>query len=326
MAVGQKKIGIAVVVIIEKLQTPAAQQASCRTDLARLVSEGKILLVMVEAEQLLIDIGNKQILPAVAVKVRGIYTHTRARRAVVSEGYACLQPNFLKGPVALVDKKEIRHRVVGHKQISPAVVIHVSCHHTKRLAGRFRDARFFADIRKRAVAVIVVEMAGSRFEDAWNAIEFLAQTIVAASRFLVVVNEAGNEQIELAVFIIVEPDGAGGPSRRRDSGFLGYVCERAVAVVVIEGVPGRIAGCEKIRRATVNEIDIHPAIIVVIEEHAAGANRLRQIAVCGQGVVVHPIDSRLLCHVGKDHWWRGSGLLRIKARSLGQEKDRDERE
>ena len=88
MAVGKKKIGIAIVVIIEKLQPPAAQQTSRWTNLARLVGEGEVLLVVVEAEQLLIDVGDKQILPAVAVKVRGIHTHTRTGGAVITEGYA----------------------------------------------------------------------------------------------------------------------------------------------------------------------------------------------------------------------------------------------
>src|SRR6266850_3346954 len=191
---------------------------------------------MIEAEQLLIDVGNKKILPAVAIKIRSIYTHPRAWRAVVTEGYARPQSDLFKGSVAFVDKKEIRHCVVCHKQIGPAVVVNVGRDHPKRLARRFRDARFFTNVGKRAIAVVMVEMAWPRFEYTWDAIEFLAQAIVAASSLLVVFDEAGDEQIELAVFIIIEPDRAGGPSWSRNSGFLSYVCERAVAIVVVENI------------------------------------------------------------------------------------------
>ncbi len=105
-------------------------------------------------------------------------------------------------------------------------------------------------------------MAWPRFEYAWDAIEFLAQAIVAASRLLVVFDEAGNEQIELGVFIMVEPDGARGPSWGRNSGFLGYVSECAVAVVVIENVT-----------AVARYIKIDPTVAVIITRGCAHAKR-----------------------------------------------------
>ena len=48
------------------------------------------------------------------------------------------------------------------------------------------------------------------------------------------VDEAADEQIEAAIVVIVEPDRAGGPSRRRYARFLRHIGESAVAIVVIE--------------------------------------------------------------------------------------------
>src|SRR6185436_8360151 len=105
------------------------------------------------------------------------------------------------------------------------------------------------------------------------------QPIIAATGFLVVVDEAGNEKIELAVLVIIEPDGAGGPSGRRDSGFLSYVCESAVAVVVIENVP-TIAG----------NVKIGAAVAVVITRGCAHTKRAARnsgfFSNIGKGAVV----------------------------------------
>ena len=59
MAVDKKQIGIAVVVVVEKLQTPATQQLSRRRDLTRLVREDQLALVVIETKKLVIDIRNE---------------------------------------------------------------------------------------------------------------------------------------------------------------------------------------------------------------------------------------------------------------------------
>src|SRR5262249_2262820 len=64
------------------------------------------------------------------------------------------------------------------------------------------------------------------------------QSRISAKRSLrfIVEDEAGDEEIELRVVVVIEPHGAGGPTRRRDARFLCYVSERAVAVVAIENI------------------------------------------------------------------------------------------
>src|SRR5262245_5261857 len=59
VAVGQDQVGVAVVVVIEELQSPAAQQSRRLGYFARLIDEGQVFLVVVKAEQLLVDVGDE---------------------------------------------------------------------------------------------------------------------------------------------------------------------------------------------------------------------------------------------------------------------------
>ncbi len=79
----------------------------------------------------------------------------------------------------------------------------------------------------------------------------------------VVLDVAGNEEIEQTVVIIVAPGGAGGPAAESDAGFFGEVCKRAVAIVVIETV-----------LAVVGDVDVRPAVVVVVRGGNAEAPTL----------------------------------------------------
>ncbi len=207
MSVGEDEIGIAVVVVVEELQPPAAQEARSLADLAGLVQEGEVFLVLVEAEEFLIDVGDEQVLPAVAVVVGGVNAHPRARRARVAEGHARGQADLLEPAAATVHEEEVGHRVVGDEEIEQPVVVHVGRDRGERLAERLRDAGLLAHVRERPVAVVVEEVAGPRLEDARDAVVASAHAVVAAEDRAVatVLDEAGDEEIELAVAVVVEP-------------------------------------------------------------------------------------------------------------------------
>jgi len=79
----------------------------------------------------------------------------------------------------------------------------------------------------------------------------------------VVLDVAGDEEIEQTVMVIVAPGGAGGPAAESDAGFFGDVCKRAVAIVVIETV-----------LAVVGDIDVRPAVVVVVRDGNAEAPAL----------------------------------------------------
>src|ERR1043166_7219473 len=126
MSVRENQIRIAVVVEVEEAQPPAAEQTRRWSNLARLVDECQVLLILIETEQLLIDVRDEQVLPTIAIDIRGIDSHSRARRTRVAVSDAREESDLFKLSVAFVHEEKIRERVVRHEEIHQAVVIHVS--------------------------------------------------------------------------------------------------------------------------------------------------------------------------------------------------------
>ena len=75
-----------------------------------------------------------------------------------------------------------------------------------------------------------------------------------------VVDEAADEEVELAIIVVIEPDGAGGPAWSGEPGFFGDVSERAVLVVFVQDAFA-VGGDEQVR----------PAVVVVIPDGDAHA-------------------------------------------------------
>src|ERR1700730_10802979 len=66
-------------------------------------------------------------------------------------------------------------------------------------------------------------------------------------------HKLADEQIEPAIVVVIEPDSAGRPSWSGDTGFLRYVCEGTVAVVVVQDVS-----------AILRDINVRKAIAIVV--------------------------------------------------------------
>src|SRR5215510_2470875 len=66
-------------------------------------------------------------------------------------------------------------------------------------------------------------------------------------------------------------------SATRDAGFVRYVCECAVAIVAVQGILDGRFWIVKIRWSTVDEIDVHPTVVVEVEEETAAATRLGKV-------------------------------------------------
>src|SRR5262249_59412616 len=73
-----------------------------------------------------------------------------------------------------------------------------------------------------------------------------------------------------------------------DSCFIGHVGERAVVVVVVKGVLERRGRRVEITGAAVDQVDVHPAVVVIVEEGASRAHGLRQVVSHRVSVVVRP--------------------------------------
>ena len=80
--------------------------------------------------------------------------------------------------------------------------------------------------------------------------------VVDAARFVQLFAEFGklaDKKIEAAIVVIVEPDSAGGPSRRSYPRFFGDVGKRAIAIVVIQNAA-----------AVLGDVKVGQAIAIVI--------------------------------------------------------------
>ena len=118
-----------------------------------------VLVVGVEREHLLIDIGDKQVLPAVAVDVGGVHPHAGACLSVFAEAHLGGQRGLLPLALPAIHEQEILHRVVGDEQIHQAVIIDVRRHHAQPLAHGALDIGAARDIGEGSIAVVVKQEA-----------------------------------------------------------------------------------------------------------------------------------------------------------------------
>src|ERR1039457_4143827 len=125
------------------------------------------------------------------------------------------------------------------------------------------DPCLHADIGKRAVAIVVEKVIGLAVQSprpaAYRDTAILAERehgcIRAGARRgrQIVVNVAGNEEIEAAIAVIVAEAGAGRPVPQRDTCLLGHIGKGAIVIVVVEPV-----------LAEVGDVEVGPPIVVVV--------------------------------------------------------------
>src|SRR6266699_684024 len=103
MPVGEEQINGAVVVVVEVLESPAAQQARGLCHAIRLcnIAKGLVLIVLIDGKHFVINIGYEQILPASPSQVRSVHSHAGARPATFAESDAGLQGDFVPIPAAI---------------------------------------------------------------------------------------------------------------------------------------------------------------------------------------------------------------------------------
>src|ERR1700757_3878010 len=136
VAIGEEKIEIAVVVIIEELEAPPAHQASRGADAGGqgLIVEGLVVIVLIERIHLVVDVGDEQVHPAVLIDIGGIEAHAGTRPALGAVGDSGLGCDLLETAVATVREEEVGDRVVGDKEVEASVVIDVRRNHAPGLA------------------------------------------------------------------------------------------------------------------------------------------------------------------------------------------------
>jgi hypothetical protein len=158
------------------------------------------------------------------------------RIAALVVGHAPLVAGLLERPVLLIDEQEIAHRVVGHEHVHIPVAVEIRDGDAHPLAQFLAEAGRVGDIFEAAVAEVVIQAVRDIGIDLRMAIVFLA---VCGADFVGLRGPdgvVGDDQIQLAVVVVVEPGGGDAQNilRLGDAGALGDVGESAVAVVVVK--------------------------------------------------------------------------------------------
>src|ERR1700730_4682547 len=162
---------------------------------------------------------------------------------------------------------DVEVHVAGDEEIEEAVAVEVA---PSRPCGPAAEsyASFFRDIGEGAVVIIVVEA---------------------------IFAEVGDVDVGPAVVVVVGDGDAEAPALVGDAGFGGDIGEGAVVIIVEEsGARGRLDAFHGGDRRAVNEIDVEPAIVVVIEESDAGAGSVEYRGFFrGAGAVMKAGDAAL---------------------------------
>src|ERR1700674_231436 len=87
--------------------------------------------------------------------------------------------------------------------------------------------------------------------------------------------EVGAKQILATIVVVISHAHGGSPADVMQSGFLGYISESAVAIVLIQPV-GRACGRFLHSSATQNE-DVHPTVVVIVQKGAATAGGFEDV-------------------------------------------------
>ena len=183
----------------------------------------------------------------------------------------------------------VKFDVVAHEEVKEpiAVVINPGAAGTPAYAI-FPQARLLGHIRKSAVAVVVPQD---------------------------VVTPIAAEQVVPAVVVVVTHADASAPSGAGQAGLFRHVRERAVAIVLKKVLGGRLAvgiGFLTRHAIAVGQVDVEPAILVVVEEGepaALGFNNV--LLVFNAAPNVGDVEAGFLGHI---HEGDGNGRLRNRRR------------
>src|SRR5918994_7602768 len=89
----------------------------------------------------------------------------------------------------------------------------------------------------------------------------------------------------------------------------GHVFERPIALVSIQSMSGASGSLSVGERATVNQEDVQPAVVVVVEEQASGPHGFDNMLVRAGAVGVPEVESGLLRDVFEKNGRRVGGGL-----------------
>ena len=135
------------------------------------------------------------------------------------------------------------------EEVKKAIIVEVEPYRAGGPAGRSNPGSL-GHVGERAVAIILVENAASI---------------------------GCNEDVRPPVVVVITDGNAHSESSARHARSFGHIGERAVAIVLVKCIVDRLSGGPEITRPAVHQVDIHPAIVVVIQKCAAASRRLENV-------------------------------------------------
>src|SRR5579871_5067153 len=82
------------------------------------------MIVLVERVELMINVGYEQIQPTILVEIGRVDAHARSRPACIAICDTRFRTDLLKFSTVVL-KEKILHRIIGDKEIHPAIVVDV---------------------------------------------------------------------------------------------------------------------------------------------------------------------------------------------------------
>src|ERR1019366_951356 len=183
-----------------------------------------------------------------------------------------------RGRVKVAELAVVVENVVRYEDIQKAIVVVIDPDRPQTPA-RVVETGFFGDVREGPVAIVVVEDVAAVVE---------------------------NVQIHVAVVVVIGGRTAGTEHAvAADACLLGYICERAVAIVAVQlvrqlaaKIAAFVAGYV-VRPGAVYEVEVHEAVAVVIENAYTAAGALHDVVQVVVAIAVLEVDPRLFCDVGE---------------------------
>src|SRR5437762_10167627 len=95
-----------------------------------------------------IEIRNHKVWLTISVEIRSIDSHTRLRQTARVVGDLGVDRGVFKCAIPVVEEEQIRRRITGHKEIGPAIIIHIDRYHAEGPPDQVRESAFLAQDRK----------------------------------------------------------------------------------------------------------------------------------------------------------------------------------
>src|SRR5205814_986017 len=243
----------AVIIVINEAATPsnvlvvdADSRGECN------VTKGSVAVVVIEVARVVGEVGLENIKPSVAVIIGDGNAHSGLFVAILAVGAAGDHRDIGESAVVVVVEEDAGFGIHGDINIGPAVIIKIIGHGSDGIprAG-LEDSGLRGDIGEGAVAAVVKKD---------------------------VVSPEAAKQIVPPIVVVIADAHARLPAGAGQAGPFCDVGEGSVAIVLVKMRGGGFAGWPVgIDAGSVGEIDVEPAVVVIIEKSQSAALRFDDV-------------------------------------------------